>query len=513
MERQHRPTYSDLGSDLEKLTRPERRLVPSSDLRYNSHAADTPSPARDTHRQADYRIDFLIVGGGIAGLAAAYALAASGHRVRVLEREASVSNRPGGVRLPPNLTRILTYWGLEEELAQKATITTSSSILDMKTGHPIARSAWKTELITETGSTYLMMHHADLHDVLHRLALSAGARVTFGAAVASITPAPEEPSPEEGGQAGTSAPGPGAAARPRVELVSGEVLEADVIIGADGPYSIARRAVLGDDDGPAGAAPPTGVSVYTGSVPMAEVRAHEPLRRLVQESWPIWLGDGRSVLAYPVRRHEELAIHVWWQDARGAAPGSPASWEPTASLRALRYGDAQMDPRLRFLLDKAGPVSRQPYVEYERPETWVDDAQSIVLIGEAAHPQCAGTTYGCSLAIEDAAALGALFARLPNAAHVPVLLSAFQDLRRPRADALTALEAANARVARAAPARVRDGLVRFAALVPGVDPEPAELTDDELADVASVWAYDAVDAADGWWVEWGLLRKHADLKR
>lgn len=67
---------------------------------------------------------------GIAGLAAAYALAASGHRVRVLEQARGLKRCPGGVRLPPNATKILSYWGVGKEIAQKASTIPSSSILD-----------------------------------------------------------------------------------------------------------------------------------------------------------------------------------------------------------------------------------------------------------------------------------------------------------------------------------------------------------------------------------------------
>jgi salicylate hydroxylase len=67
---------------------------------------------------------------GIAGLSAAYALAASGHRVQVLERARGLQHQPGGAQIPPNATRILTHWGLGRELAQRAATTSSSSILD-----------------------------------------------------------------------------------------------------------------------------------------------------------------------------------------------------------------------------------------------------------------------------------------------------------------------------------------------------------------------------------------------
>jgi hypothetical protein len=91
-----------------------------------------------------------------------------------------------------------------------------------------------------------------------------------------------------------------------------------------------------------------------------------------------------------------------------ARPDVTDSWDPTTSLTSLRYKEGQMDPRyvrpwiprrrnvisnyrilyrLRYLLDKVGAVSRQSWCKISLPETWVDDSGSIILIGEAAHPQ------------------------------------------------------------------------------------------------------------------------------
>ena len=86
---------------------------------------------------------------GIAGLACALALRRVGHHVQVLERttrEAAVRNPPpihfipkrvsdsrpcpsfkqhghGGIRVPPNLSKILFHWGLREPLMARATVT------------------------------------------------------------------------------------------------------------------------------------------------------------------------------------------------------------------------------------------------------------------------------------------------------------------------------------------------------------------------------------------------------
>lgn len=158
-----------------------------------------------------------------------------------------------------------------------------------------------------------------------------------------------------------------------------------------------------------------------------------------------------------------------------------------------------------------------------------------MLIGEAAHPLVVRAhmflslvlvlTFGvahqpggadaCSLALEDAAILGTLFSRLQSRDLVPTLLYAFQDLHKGRADKLTAMETENAEVVFSNPQRVRDGLVRWSAL-PADEPEPtAESgpTDAELANITEVWGYYAIDAADEWWVEWGLLRERSQVQR
>lgn len=179
----------------------------------------------------------------------------------------------------------------------------------VKTGKSIGQSAWDRSLIEELGAEYLTMNvsmpragthppldtkfhdgqHADLVETLHRLALSAGAHVTFGAVVESVDPAPEAP-PQNG--TSTSIAGPSSRTlRPSVRLKSGEILHADVILGADGPQGVVRRVVTGEPDQEA---VPTGLSVYTGSVPMSEIRRHAPLRQLA-DGWLVWVGGKRVV--------------------------------------------------------------------------------------------------------------------------------------------------------------------------------------------------------------------------
>lgn len=78
---------------------------------------------------------------------------------------------------------------------------------------------------------------------------------------------------------------------------------------------------------------------------------------------------------------------------------------------------------------------------------------------------------------------------------------------------MVAIEQNNVDVAFSSTGRIRDGLIRWTALPPdAIDPPPGSgLTEAEIAEIAEIWGYFAIDAADEWWVEWGLLRERSQL--
>ena len=150
----------------------------------------------------------------------------------------------------------------------------------------------------------------DIVRLLYELATDAGAQIDFNTEVISI----------HQGSAGVP--------NPSVTLANGDVLTADIIVGADGYKSMVREVVLEEED----CAEPAGMTLYTGVVdakgmlsdpelrPYAladEVRASiflrtasYSLRPCWGSQWPIWMGSHRSICGEPQITISKVPLHI-----------------------------------------------------------------------------------------------------------------------------------------------------------------------------------------------------------
>ncbi|KAI6108904.1 hypothetical protein EDD16DRAFT_1694706 [Pisolithus croceorrhizus] len=330
-------------------------------------------------------IDFLIVGGGITGLACALALRRIGHRVIVLERLdhsvagplhliifLQVSN--GGGRLPPNASKILFQWGSR---------SCFTGVCD-DTGDLLGTHIWEEEILREAGGEYLFYHHADLWRLLLRSAIDAGADVRLGVSVTSI----------DGDDCS-------------VELSEGDVLRADVVVAA----------CLYDST-------PAYCRLYSLFVPsQVMLQDHDLVQMCIRPSPPafLWLGHRASALGNWVGGVNGFMVHVWVSDYPGGSlQADEANWEDLIS---------HCEPRLQRLVRGATFRAFRPVKIVPQLDNWVHHGGRVIMVGQAAHPLPVQLT---ALGIEDAALFAKLFSHLTSEDQIPAFLHAFQDLREGR---------------------------------------------------------------------------------
>ncbi|KAI0328274.1 FAD/NAD-P-binding domain-containing protein [Cubamyces sp. BRFM 1775] len=429
--------------------------------------------------QTSHPINFLIIGGGIAGLACALALRRVGHHALVVERRDRRSGRgEGGIRLPPNLTKIFFHWGLRDALREKGLVSHTILFNRYESGEYLGRQVWDQDVLRETRGVFMLMTHADLHDVLYEAAIRAGVRVRFNAEVASIDPEEHE-----------------------VELATGEVLTGDVIIGADGEYGPCRTAVLGKEV----RGNPTGLAMYDTIVPGKYLPKH--LASLRQDNGVfVAFGEGRAIVAYAVHGGKDYAFQFYGPDEHPEGKYGDSPTVPIAEITRT------LDPRLKDVVRHARKAVRVTIRAHDDIEDWVEDDGRLVLIGEAAHPFPPGTIQATAMAVEDGAVLAKLFSHLSEERQIESFLFAFQDLRQARARSVRAGEFASAffMTIDGEGAAQRDAAMKAKSATGGNVLEGGEGEVNSLwEEIRTIFGYDCEDEADDWWVQWGLLRERA----
>ena len=114
------------------------------------------------------------------------------------------------------------------------------------------------------GSPYLLIHRADFHYVLASAAKLLGVKIRLNSVVTGVD-----------------------FTKPGLQLDTGELVEGDVVIAADGLRSRCREALLGRKDPPI----PSGSLAYRVTLDPAKLMQHEDLESLVDyPEFHCWIG-------------------------------------------------------------------------------------------------------------------------------------------------------------------------------------------------------------------------------
>ncbi|KAL6299402.1 hypothetical protein BKA93DRAFT_829882 [Sparassis latifolia] len=448
-------------------------------------------------------IQFIIVGSGVGAYAAAVALRRVGHRVLVLEPEGDPLFLAGSSRVSPNMSKILFGWGLEDDCRSMAIVSryvtmdecasprslpllllALTTIQDL-TGNTWGSHQWDEEILKETRGVFLLMHQTDVRNILKRTAISLGASVRRKVSIVDF-----DLDTADGDL-------------PAVRLATGELLRANVIIGADGRSSMVRELAFEIED----PRKPTGSVIVTVSIP--EMMQDPDLRTFLgnyqnESVMQCFCGDGRGVLANPVGGLPEYSMHIVVPDD-GVCNGPDGEWIKEVSASRILRAMGPCDRRLQKLVKMSHSRLCTRVLHPFPVEDWVHPDSNVVLIGGAAHPFHAGAVYSRSMAVEDAACLAEIFSHLARTDQIQSFLYAFQEIRQPRCDELRQMEDIIVHTTTMPAAEARD--TRDRQVERAVADGKGVMSNLGFDELVALFAYEAEDAANNWWVTWGLLRE------
>jgi FAD-dependent urate hydroxylase len=346
----------------------------------------------------------LVVGAGIAGLAAARALVRAGFAVDLIERETAWSRQGTGIYLPGNAARALRLLDLEEAVSAKARFIPRQRFSDHR-----GRLLFEIELAALWGEVgpCLALHRADLHAVL--LDGAAGVPIRMGLRVHDLRR-----------RDGTIS----------VALSDGTTGNFHLVLGADGIHSSVRRLAFGVD----------AVPRRVGQVGWRFVTACPP----EVTTWSVMLGHRTSFLTIPIGNG---LVYCYCDVASSAGEHRPGD------LGQLFSEFAEPVPGLiAAATDRKGVHSST--IEEVALTPWSQGP--VVLLGDAAHATSPNMAEGAAMAFEDANVLADC---LQQQDPIPAALAGFESRRRPRTDWVRAQTHRRDRL-RYLPTAVRNFLLR-----------------------------------------------------
>ena len=335
-----------------------------------------------------------VVGGGIGGLSAAYALTRRGLDVTVFEQANALGEVGAGVFIFPNALRQLERMGLREALSQVGAKVGVGSEYYRMDGTVVGR------VLTTDSSGWnglYGMHRADLLRVLAE-ALPQGSIRTDHRCT------------------GFEQNAVGA----KLIFANGNTVETDVVIAADGIQSSLQQYVVEPS-----------VPEYSGSRAYRGLIASEKLPEWRKEAHQVWMGDGKHFTVFPVRSGR-LLNYVGFVPTKNE---TVESWSAIGDRAELAVSFAGWDPRVVALLERVetcfwwGLYDRRPLILWTKGR--------LALLGDAAHAMLPHVGQGANQAIEDGVAL-AVFLEGRDSAKVPDALRHYETFRRKRTDIVQA---------------------------------------------------------------------------
>ena len=322
-------------------------------------------------------LPFLVIGGGIGGMAAAIALANKGFPVHVLEQAPEFGEVGAGIQLGPNVFRAFSALGVRQEMLDIAWIPGAMEMRDALSGESVTRIPLGDEFRQRFGEVYAVIHRADMHQVLTECARAKqGVILETGARMQSFA--------EHGDHVS-------------VTLGDDRVLKGRALIGCDGLWSKTREYVVGD-----------GAPLVSGHIAYRAVLKREDVPDdLWKEDVILWAGPKTHLVQYPMRRGELFNLVAVFHSDRYVE-----GWDAEGSVEELMLRFKGERPEVMRLLERIETWRMWVLCDREPVKTW--SKGNVTLLGDAAHPMLQYLAQGANMACEDALRLAEEAAASPD---------------------------------------------------------------------------------------------------
>src|SRR3954465_9657954 len=338
---------------------------------------------------------FIVIGGGIGGLATALGIAETKQKVKVLEQAHEFGEVGAGIQLAANATNVLQRLGVMDKINKIAVFPKRLVLMDAISGEELSALDLGDVYKERYGAPYIVLHRSDLHHILVEACEENPYIELF--TNQSIIKTVES----EGSVTVTSA--------------NGDQHTGKAVVGADGIWSNVRK-LFSDDE-----AVCSQYVAYRGAIPIEDITTHGDMDDVY-----MWIGPDLHLVQYPVRKGELYNQVVVFKSSQYRPEiektdqwGTPEEMDQVfaGTCEAVQTGISYIQRQRRWPMYDRNPISN-----------WTKGR--ITLTGDAAHPMLQYLAQGACQALEDASYLTDMIQKHDE--DIETAFQKYQEERIPR---------------------------------------------------------------------------------
>ncbi|WP_208435710.1 FAD-binding protein [Bartonella phoceensis] len=355
----------------------------------------------------------IIVGGGIAGLSTALALAHKGIASTLIEKCKQLNAVGAGIQLTPNATSILAHWGILKKLIE---VGTTPHFFELRDGLSL-KTRLHVDLINLSEKNwkapYITIHRAALQKVLHNSVME-NPFITYKTGETVVSSIQTASSDIHIKTTKTDA---------SYKTQQHQFYSTSLLIGCDGVWSTLREL-----------APFHERADFSGFIAWRATAEFENLpenfHSLLQNMQTItaWMGPRNHLVVYPIQTSAKTFNFV----AITRGENSKEGWAHKGNKESLKSLFKDWDLRILQTLDHIDEWSYWPLFQMKQDRFLGLERQ--VFVGDCAHAALPFTAQGAAMAIEDAAILAEALSC--KDISLTKALSLYERIRTPRIKAV-----------------------------------------------------------------------------